>query len=462
MQNLKLAFGALFVGLLCLMSCNDPTLIGGDVLESDQFNIQSTEDIEILASTVYAEPVRTFDSIINYQLTDYLIGQIDDPIFGRYKSSVYVEFDVNGGIKPDFTNEVLDSAIIVFPLNTSNSYGDAYGQTFDLDFSIISQRLEASLNRFSNEGVDVDPVLQTIPVTPSSADVLFISDDNDTTRLDPHLRIPVPDVLAQEIYQEANTDFTDSTTVFDSNNDFQDFFPGFFISPTSSMPNGMFSVQLRSSTFGARMEFHTSRLDTTFVYSFPVGSFTTKFTTFDHDFSGTIVEDFVGQGKSGGDSLLFVQSLEGTDIQLEFAGLADFQDIVVNKAELVFEADSLPGENYDLYPLTPQLMINEVTDDGETELIEDLIILIGRYGSTDGLNIFGGSPDENGVYRMNISGHFQRMVDGEATNILRITPLNGGGDLTSLNRGNRANKAVIKGPGRTTGRMKLVLNYTKI
>jgi hypothetical protein len=103
-----------------------------------------------------------------------------------------------------------------------------------------------------------------------------------------------------------------------------------------------------------------------------------------------------------------------------------------------------------------------VTEDGETELIEDLIILIGRYGSTDGLAIFGGSPDEDRVYRMNISGHFQRMIDGDATNILRITPFNSGGDLTGLNRGNKASRTVIKGPGRTTGRMKLVLNYTKI
>ena len=80
MQNLKLAFGALCLGFLLLMSCNDPTDIGGGLLDVDPFNIQSTEDIEILASTVFTERVLTYDTTINFQLTNYLLGKIDDPI----------------------------------------------------------------------------------------------------------------------------------------------------------------------------------------------------------------------------------------------------------------------------------------------------------------------------------------------------------------------------------------------
>ncbi|MFT4758399.1 MAG: hypothetical protein ACI9XO_000496 [Paraglaciecola sp.] len=455
MQNLKLALGALCLGFLLLMSCNDPTLIGGDVLGGDEFNIESTEDIEILASTVYAEPVRTYDTIINFQLTDYLLGQIDNPIFGSYKSSIYVEFDINGGLKPNFDGQILDSAVIILPFDGLNTYGEALGQSFDIQLSELSSRFEDGTNHFSDEEVSTMGVLETVTVVPSMDSVaIALLNTMDLDTVHPQIRIPVPMVLAQKIF--TNTDSIN----FNSNNDFQNFFAGLELKPVGGS-NGVFGVQLRASGRVARMQFFSH--DTIQKsYSFPVGSFATKFTTFDHDPTGSIVEDFVEQGKSGGDSLLFVQSLEGTDIQLEFANLADLQGIVVNKAELIFEADSLSGDDFELYPLTEQMMINEVTEDGETELIEDLIILIGRYGSTDGLAIFGGSPDEDRVYRMNISGHFQRMIDGDATNILRITPFNSGGDLTGLNRGNKASRTVIKGPGRTTGRMKLVLNYTKI
>lgn len=455
MQNLKLAFGALCLGFLLLMSCNDPTLIGGNVLEGDEFNIEFTEDIEILASTVYAEPVLTYDTIINLQLTDYLLGQIDDPIFGSYKSSVYVEFDINGGIKPNFEGQTLDSAIIILPFDGLNTYGAALGESFDIQLSELSTRFEGGTNHFSDEEISTMGILETVTVIPSMDSVVVGTlNSTDIDTIFPQVRIPVPMALAQRIF--TNTDSIN----FNSSNDFQNFFPGLELKPVGGS-NGMFGLQLRASGRVARMEFFSH--DTIQKsYSFPVGSFTTKFSTFEHDPTGSTLQDFVEQGKSGGDSLLFVQSLEGTNIQLEFTNLEDLQDIVVNKAELFFEADSLPGDDFELYPLTEQMIINEVTEEGETELIEDLIILIGRYGSTDGLSIFGGSPDEDRVYRMNISGHFQRMIDGEATNILRITPLNGGDDLTGLNRGNKASRTVIKGPGRTTGRMKLVLNYTKI
>ena len=455
MQNLKLAFGALCLGFLLLMSCNDPTNIGGGLLEEDQFNIEFTEDVEILASTVYTDPVQTYDTVINFQLTDYLLGRIDDPIFGRYESTLYMEFDLNGGIKPDFEGEILDSAVIVLPFDGLNTYGDVFGQSFDIQLSELATRFEPGINYFSDDEILTTGALETVTVVPSMDSVAV--QQLNTANLDtifPQIRIPVPMVIAQRI-------FTNMDSInFNSSNDFQNFFPGLELKAVGGA-SGLFGIQLRSTSRLAKMEFFShDTIDRS--YTFPVGSFTTKVTTFDHDPTGSIVDDFVQQGKTGGDSLLFVQSMEGVDIQLEFPNLGDLQDIVVNKAELVFEADSLSGDDFDLYPLTQQMLINEVTEDGENELIEDLVILVGRYGPTDGFNIFGGSPDEDRVYRMNISGHFQRMVDGDATNILRITPLNNGGNIPSLNRGNRASRTVIKGPGRTTGRMKLVLTYTNI
>ena len=437
------------------MSCNDPTLIGGDILTEDQFDIQSADDIEILARSVYANPVRTFDTIIAYQLSDYLIGQIDDPIFGSYKSSVFAEFDLNGGLKPDFTNKILDSVIIILPFTADNYYGDALNKTFDIEISRISDVFSTSTNFFS-DAVIASSFLETVPVltNPDSVDI-FIPNTTDTLMLPPHLRIPLPNGLAQEIFNLDSLSFID-------NDAFHAAFAGLAFRPVGTT-QGIFSIDLRAPvSIVPRIEFYYHQDTLYSSYSFPVGTFSTKFSTFEHEHTGTLVDEFVAQGQAGGDSLLFIQSLEGVDIELEFPNLTDFQNIVVNKAELIFEIDSIPGDDFSLYPPTEQLVINEVESDGEIDFIEDLKSLFQRYTTVQTFSIFGGTMTDEMTYKMNITEHFQRIVDGEVINKLRITPFNGGGDFTDLNRGNKASRVVIRGPKNSKGKMKLVLNYTRI
>lgn len=456
MQNLKLAFGALCIGFLVLMSCNDPSLIGTDVLEEDQFNIQAADDIEILARTVYADPVRTFDTIIAYQLSEYLVGQIDDPIFGSYKSSTFVEFDVNGGLRPEFTGNTLDSAVIILPFDTSSYYGNALYQSFDIEISRLSSTFPSSTNHFSDEEVMTSEVLgvATIFTSPDSV-VVNVPNSTDLDTLPPHFRIPLAPFLAQEIFN------LDSTS-FESNDNFQDVFAGLAFRPVGGA-NGIFSLNLKAPfLIVPRIQYYYHQNTVFSSYLFPVGNFATKFTTFEHDYTGTMVEEFVAQGQSAGDSLLFIHSMEGTDIELEFPDLTDFQDIVVNKAELIFEVESLPGDDIMLYPPTEQLVINQVDADGEVDFVEDLMSLFQRYNVEQTFGLFGGTLSDEMTYSMNITEHFQRIVDGEASNILRISPFNGGGDFTDLNRGNQASRVVIRGPKNSKGKMKLILNYTKI
>ena len=466
MQNLKLAFGALVLGFLLLMSCNKSSLIGSDLLEEDEFDLRSSDDIEILARSVYAQPVKTFDTISNFQLTDYLIGQIDDPVFGTYASSLFVEFDLSLSGKPDFEGQILDSAIIILAFDGSNAYGGALNQPIEVEISKIANRFEPGTNYFSNDEIATGEILGTVTMFPSPDSVRIEIPNSTSLRvLPPHFRIPLPAALAQEIF--SNTDSIN----FNSSNDFQNFFPGLAFKPVGTN-QGIFGVELRAPVNPSpRIEFFYHQ-DTLFEsYSFPVGTFATKLTTFTHDHSNTIVDEFVQKGQAGGDSLLFIQSMEGVDIEIEFPDLSAYQGIVVNKAELIFEIDSLPGYDLSLYPPTERLIINEIETDGDNDdftIIEDLITLITRYSASGAFTIFGGAPDDDGVYSMNITAHFQRIVDGEVSNKLLITPLNGNdqppfsGLTQGLNRGNKAFRSVIKGPGHPNGRMKLVLNYTKL
>ena len=109
MQNLKFILGSLCLSLLVLFSCNDPSLIGSDLLDEDLLDLQFTDAFDISARTVEG------DSLLAYQNTArvdiYHLGAINEPVFGNYKSTIYTEFERAVTTTPNFAGETLDSAI---------------------------------------------------------------------------------------------------------------------------------------------------------------------------------------------------------------------------------------------------------------------------------------------------------------------------------------------------------------
>ena len=147
----------------------------------------------------------------------------------------------------------------------------------------------------------------------------------------------------------------------------------------------------------------------------------------------------------------FLQAMEGTKVELEFTNLDNFRNILVNKAELIVSIDSLlPGDDLDQWPPIDQLLLNEVTEDGESVLIEDVLF---RPRLADLQGFFGGFSRDDNTYRMNISTHFQRMVDEESSSTLELIP---------YSRGNKASRLVLKGVGRTEGAVRMEVFYTKL
>lgn len=459
MQSLKFTFGTLCLGFLLLISCNDPSLIGSDLLEEDQFNIRFSDSVRFEAKTVFGDSVRTYDTLTAGQLFNYQFGRIDDPVFGPYSSTIYVEFQLNGGQIPSFEGETFDSAVLILPFDGFNTYGDPFGKQFEMEILRLGDPLDEDMNHYSDEVVMSTTLLETVTFTVDSSIVEI--NDPETGELDTlpaHIRIPVPSSLANEIFTADSIDLA-------TNDEFQAFFPGLAFRPTTST-EGMIGIQLRAPTPIAPLMqfFHHSTEDTT-TYLFPIGTSAAKFTTFDHEFGGTVVEDFVNQGAMGGDSLLFLQAMEGANIELDFTNLDDFQNIVVNKAELIIPLDSFPGDDESLAPPIDFLIANQIDETGELILIEDLqfIFFVRRLSIQDQGSLYGGFVDEDdNSYHLNITTHFQRMIDGETTNRMMITPYNSGGDGTIYNRGDRASRSILRGPGNAKGGMRLDLFFTKI
>jgi len=449
MQNFKFLLGSFCLSLLILFSCNDPSILGSELLEEDQFDLQFSDDFRIEASTVEGDPILAYNSgplVVNFQL-----GRIDEPIFGEYNSTVFMEFELNADLKPEFGDgATLDSAVIILPFSGFNTYGGALGREFEVDLLRIQENISGFDSLSTNTEIATE-FLETVTFTVDSSDVEVINHvTGELDTLDGHIRIAVPQALADEIFNAPNPDST-----FSTDDNFQDFFSGIALRPTANT-DGMIGTQLLTpNTINASMQFfhHNPSVDTSF-YLFPVGTFSVKTVNFNHDYNGSVVGDFIEQGTTGGDSLLFLQSMEGTNIELEFTNLADFQDIVVNRAELVFSLDSIFGDDLESYPPIEQLELNQILEDGTSQRVDDLEFLFLTRDFAETFSLFGGTLDEEtNTYRMNFSTHFQRMIDGDVINKLEIVP---------FSRINQATRSVIKGPGRSNGAMRLEVFYTAL
>ncbi|MEM6696885.1 MAG: hypothetical protein AAF599_00715, partial [Bacteroidota bacterium] len=92
----------LIVTLCLIFACNDPSVVGLDLVEEDQINIQFRDDVPFELTTGEAMPVETFTLGPN-AMNGYFCGELNDPIFGKSKASIYAEVGLDL-VLPDFSN----------------------------------------------------------------------------------------------------------------------------------------------------------------------------------------------------------------------------------------------------------------------------------------------------------------------------------------------------------------------
>jgi len=119
-MNKYLFFAAVLVSLL-LSACDDGIVIGEDILNEEEINTGVTDDFTLSAVTVPGEPIYTF--VQDRDRQTYTLGEIDDPIFGKYSSDMYLSLTYASF--PDYSDSVLDSMVLVMEYDTIGFYGDS-------------------------------------------------------------------------------------------------------------------------------------------------------------------------------------------------------------------------------------------------------------------------------------------------------------------------------------------------
>ncbi len=458
MRTLVTALAVLIICGILMPACNEPTIIGSDLLEQDKASIGFLDTLSLITTTVEEDSVITFD--INSQSSNYLWGSIDDPIFGKTDASIYLQFLLSS-VNPDFvstrTHESrFDSIVLGLAYDDRAFYGNNGKNIFTdilnggnpvddgsirhsmdvlkMEEVLANDQLYYSDQTFATQNTPLGSIENFIPKPDSRWEFIFPfldgDADADTIFLDPHLRVRLDDNFGQNLFDQVV-----QNNIFDSDTTLLSNFPGLYLKPTKSAEQ-LISFNLASQL--SRVSIYFTKTDTVSAigeptelqtlnlrYDLNLLASSVKIANYDHNnFDGSIVQSYIDDPEQG-EEYLFLQSMAGPNIKVDVPYVDKLGDIVINKADITFYVATL-AEDEEYFDPIQQLVIQEINSNGDLVLIEDV-----ARSSTSIAELtldFGGDPIEDSdvmltKYTMNISAHFQDMVDGISSKTFFIAPL---------------------------------------
>jgi hypothetical protein len=438
--KLKIRFFALIAALLTILNaCNDTSDLGMDLLPStDLIEVKNLVEKDKFSAYTFTEgPLQTDEP------SRSLLGSFNDPVFGISTIDFATQFRLFD--MPDYgTNPVADSVKLflyyrlvygdtitpqtfsVYELDTYMDIDDTYSQDIDLsayatDF-LLGQRTYTPVVRLDSASRDTFFQLISIPLDISLGEKL----------------VNAPDSLMAD------------------NDVFLQYFKGLLIKSTPQTTAGGSILTLEAvysnNWQGSALVVYYNNDENiaeeepdTLLNPYLISPFSVRVNEIRHDYSGTAFFNNLNQDTSE-DSLIYVQATGGLKSKIYIDQLSSWRDsanVAINKAELVFQVDTVRSE-VDKYPPPSQLLFTYVNEDGEERLPADFAFSPLFYG--------GRIDTTDHTYRFNITQHLQEILDGDVTN--------NGFFLSAAYKNNEANRVVLKGSSSQTG-IQLIVTYSK-
>lgn len=447
-MNFLAKLALISIALTIVAACTKPLNVGSDLFKEEELIFQVDSSTTIKARTVLSDSAILYDTLFSY--SRYLFGALDDTYLGSVNSEIYSQYGLNN-LNFDFEGLVLDSVILSLPYDSSGFYGD------------ITEELNIEVFRLTESMADIESVIgprslehEMSPIggmyniTPdyltTFIDVLADGDDFDTlsTSAPAQLRIPLDNSIGEEIMALDTTQLGDQ-------DEFLNIFPGFLIQG-QGISNSMLSFSMNNSYSKIAIyltdpdENKQTKLELSTALAVKYSNIVQDHTNSE---AGMRLNSF-----DAGDSLLYLQSMMGTEIELVFEGLDKFNDALINRAYIDLYVNTPSEIDKLLFPPNRSLHALFLSE-GEKVDVEDYEIAT----STSTPSIFDGVLDseQNGTetlykYRVNLNSHFQSIVNTEAPEKIILQPLL---QLTSPRR------TIIHGPQSSNHPMKLTVIYTK-
>lgn len=426
------------LGLL-ISACSQSGIIGSDLLQQDQIDIEFTDEVRFNAYIQKSDSVLIYDPLGGDFLSGYLCGQFADPVFGLSQAAVSAQFRLIPGSPPDFRNAVLDSMVLVLPYRAIRVYGDTT-ELVQLEVYRLDEDLSDTVKYYSNKLIAASQRIGSGSILPRRYDSLEILQHGADTLIGipPQVRIRIDDAFAQSLLAD--------TLTLKSDTSFVEVYKGLQIR-SASQNKGILSFNLGSSLTGLTAYYHVDTVARS--YTFPLTNLSPRTVSFTNDYAGAPIEAFL-QDSTLGDSLLFVQGMSGVGMVLEIIDTTLLQNKIINRAELEIFIATLPEDGAYTFDPVSQLVVSQIKEDGTLEAIRDVALGIARQDLT---GLFGGIPLDGmpKSYTLNLSAYFKDLKNGKTTNRILITP---------LGRAERANRVVIYGPKHSIYPAKIKLSLT--
>ena len=456
------AFLLSFFTLSIIFSCTEPTLIGAELLPEDRANLSFSNTIPVSAKTIEGEPIPSYSPSITFQLPTYLFGEVEDPIFGKSNASVYSQ--VSRNFEPPFSEGLftIDSIILSIDYDSINSIG-SFSEPFNVEVYRLQEDMFSTSSYTSDRSFMTEAnVLGEVMIIPSLIDSVevnnyFSGTDSTAITMEPaHIRIPLSIELGQE--------FLD-TNLYISDTSFVNAFKGIYIEPVTS--NGsLVSFNFNSSISRITLYYRSTQENILYEQRYPFSVGNARNSLLVHETEGAVVGDAINKEDA---DFLYLQSMAGSNLEINFPDLSGFENAVVNRAELELTVATTDDIDVDRFPLAQQIVAYSLRD-GEIRVIDDVLSAI-LSNNPIRTEVFGGIPVTETVdgvtltkYRINLSSYFQSLLEGDSDSTILLTA----GATQSpfyfpiIPKGNRGNTAIIYGPNHPEYAPKLNLIYTAL
>ncbi|WP_264565548.1 DUF4270 domain-containing protein [Flavobacterium sp. N3904] len=386
----------LFSGLV-LTSCNSDVDAGEFVVGSDYLEV-TNKVISIDTMTVDVSNVK-LDSLVTSSQSRILVGNYDDPFFGKVRSESYFQCSTS-----------------IFNLYSENSDTEATGYVFDSIAMILKYDDYYYADTTKLQTLSIHRVLKKLKANSDDGNFYnsssFKYDANSLGMISFYpkpigrdsINIKLNAVFGAEIFNKFKNN---EITTYD---EFTNYFKGFMLKSTSTESNSIIGYGLSSVL---RLYYSKGKGDseTSYFKDFTISDISKQFNNILSDKTGTFLEDLPLSKKSFSSIFTgnkgFVQAGTGLVCRIDFPNVKQLKYLTENGAIVDAKLFIKPVKNSysKLFPLPEKLNVYVVDNLNRTQ--SQLSDASGNI-LTANLNASNDEFDENIGYEINISGFLQK------------------------------------------------------
>ena len=439
---------SLILAVFFLNSCNTFEDFGADQLSNEWINAKGIDTFNFSVIPFQQDSVVSAYSGIP---STFLLGNISEPILGKMEAGFCTQLRFVPEKERLFLKNTIDSIVLSLRYDTSEFYGN-YKTPMTVEVYPLTTQLSIGTRYYSKDKFQYGTTkLGSLDQFVPNLDSVKITTNKIEYSFAPQMRIPIDTGLFMNILRTA------PDTVFTAIDSFLNYFPGLAI--VAKQANSLVSVFPASSD--SRLTIYYKGDTSQLQFTFTMSSSAAKAPFMSVDPVGTPCQDFISKSLSG-DSLIFIQGLNGTDARITMPYDSNWSNRLINYAVLEFYVAKLPGDQLDIYAPCDILFPQDLSS-GKPVNTRDFEIA--RNASQDLLDlnrytqVIGGDPvlvQVNGQdvyrYKMNITAHFKQLQKTKKSLDLLLSP---------LFKTESANRVVLYGNKHSQYRAKLNVIYSE-